>query len=87
RANPGSLRPVDQQAVQHWGYQQHHRLAVGLPHFMAEDSAKAITTYLTYSHQTYWDARTQDRYGLSTSKLFSIGDISNITASLSAYRT
>jgi outer membrane usher protein FimD/PapC len=55
--------------------------------FMAEDSAKAITTYLTYSHQTYWDARTQDRYGLSTSKLFSIGDISNITASLSAYRT
>ncbi|RTF25237.1 outer membrane usher protein [Serratia marcescens] len=55
--------------------------------FMAEDSARAITTYLTYSHQTYWDARTQDRYGLSTSKLFSIGDISNITASLSAYRT
>ncbi|HAV6634844.1 MULTISPECIES: fimbria/pilus outer membrane usher protein [Serratia] len=55
--------------------------------FMAEDSAKAITAYLTYSHQTYWDARTQDRYGLSASKLFSVGDISNITASLSAYRT
>ena len=54
---------------------------------MAEDSAKAITAYLTYSHQTYWDARTQDRYGLSASKLFSVGDISNITASLSAYRT
>ncbi|WP_273876419.1 fimbria/pilus outer membrane usher protein, partial [Serratia marcescens] len=47
--------------------------------FMAEDSAKAITAYLTYSHQTYWDARTQDRYGLSASKLFSVGDISNIT--------
>jgi len=54
---------------------------------MAEDSAKAITAYLTYSHQTYWDARAQDRYGLSASKLFNVGNVSNVTASLSAYRT
>ena len=55
--------------------------------FMAEDSAQAITAYLTYSHQTYWDAGAQNRYGMSTSKLFDFGGISNITASLAAYRT
>lgn len=55
--------------------------------FMAEDSAKAITAYLTYSHQTYWDKHAQDRYGLSASKLFNVGNVSNVTASLSAYRS
>ncbi|WP_337263551.1 MULTISPECIES: fimbria/pilus outer membrane usher protein [unclassified Serratia (in: enterobacteria)] len=55
--------------------------------FMAQDSIKAITAYLSYSHQTYWDARTQNRYGLSASKMFNIADFSNITASLAAFRT
>lgn len=55
--------------------------------FMAEDSIKAITAYLTYSHQTYWDARAQNRYGLSASKMFNIADYNNVTASLAAFRT
>ncbi|TQI77779.1 outer membrane usher protein FimD/PapC [Serratia fonticola] len=55
--------------------------------FMAQDSIKAITAYLTYSHQTYWDARAQNRYGLSASKMFNIADFKNVTASLAAFRT
>ncbi|MFZ1871557.1 MAG: fimbria/pilus outer membrane usher protein [Chania sp.] len=55
--------------------------------FMAHDSVRAITAYLTYSHQTYWDARAQNRYGLSASKTFNVANVSNITASLAAFRT
>ncbi|AHG20039.1 fimbrial assembly protein [Chania multitudinisentens RB-25] len=55
--------------------------------FMAQDSAKAITAYLTYSHQTYWNARTQNRYGLSASKMFDIANFNHITTSLAAFRT
>lgn len=55
--------------------------------FMAEDRDKAITVYLNYSHQTYWDNRAQDRYGFSASKVFNIGKIRNVTASVSAFRT
>lgn len=71
----------------YYGRQKELYILTASKTFMAEDSTKAITAYLTYSHQTYWDTRTQDRYGLSASKLFSMGDVSNITASLSAYRT
>ncbi|RDL27149.1 fimbria/pilus outer membrane usher protein [Serratia fonticola] len=55
--------------------------------FMAQDRDKAITVYLNYSHQTYWDSRAQDRYGFSASKIFNIGNIRNVTASVSAFRT
>lgn len=55
--------------------------------FMADDSAQAITVYLSYSHQTYWDSRSVNRYGLSASRMFNMAGISGISASLSAYRS
>ncbi|MFC0229483.1 fimbria/pilus outer membrane usher protein [Serratia aquatilis] len=54
---------------------------------MAHDREKAVTVYLNYSHQTYWDSRSQDRYGFSASKIFNIGKIRNVTAAISAFRT
>ncbi|OMQ23686.1 fimbria/pilus outer membrane usher protein [Serratia oryzae] len=55
--------------------------------FMAQDKGKAITVYLNYSHQTYWDSRSQDRYGFSASKIFDIGQMRDVTVSVSAFRT
>lgn len=55
--------------------------------FMAQDSSKAFTAYLTYSHQTFWDHREQDRYGVSASKIFDVRDIHNVTTSVSAFRS
>ncbi len=46
----------------------------------------AISTYLDYSHQTYWDQPTNDRYSLSVSRYFNWGSISNLNVSLSAYQ-
>lgn len=45
-----------------------------------------ISAYLNYSHQTYWNSPTEDRYNLSVSRYFDIGKLKNISASLTAYR-
>lgn len=45
-----------------------------------------ISTFLDYSHQTYWDQPTNDRYSLSVSRYFNWGSISNLSLSLSAYK-
>ncbi|WP_058910660.1 fimbria/pilus outer membrane usher protein [Entomohabitans teleogrylli] len=55
--------------------------------FWANEPGKATTLFLTYTHQNYWNRRSQDRYGLSVGRTFTIGDIRGITANLSAYRT
>lgn len=55
--------------------------------FWAGEAGKATTVFLTYTHQNYWDKRSQDRYGVSVGRSFRIGDISGISANLSAYRT
>ncbi|WP_258526902.1 fimbria/pilus outer membrane usher protein [Enterobacter cloacae] len=43
-----------------------------------------ITTYLSWSHQTYWDHKVSDRYSFSTSRYFDIGKIRNLSASVNA---
>ncbi|PHM70652.1 outer membrane usher protein [Xenorhabdus kozodoii] len=45
-----------------------------------------LSAYLNYSHQTYWNRPTNDRYNISLSKYFDIGRYKNISVNLSAYR-
>lgn len=46
-----------------------------------------MSAYLSYSHQTYWDRQDTDRYSLSMSRYFDIGDFRNLSATLSATRS
>lgn len=45
-----------------------------------------LSTYLNYSHETYWDRPTNERYNLTASRYFDIGKFRNVSLSLSAYR-
>lgn len=58
--------------------------------FSSENSnslLSGMSTYLTYSHSTFWNASEQDRYGVSLNKYFDIGQIKGVSANLSAYKT
>lgn len=43
--------------------------------------------YLDYNHRTYWNAATEDRYNLTLSSYFDVGDVKNINMSVNAYRS
>lgn len=45
-----------------------------------------FSTYLNYSHQTYWDRPENDRYNITASRYFDVGQIKNVSLSVSAYR-
>ncbi|MEG6138964.1 fimbria/pilus outer membrane usher protein [Enterobacter kobei] len=45
-----------------------------------------VSSYINYSHQTYWDKPEQDRYNLSVSKTFDVYKWKNINFSASLYR-
>ncbi|MFI8416176.1 outer membrane usher protein [Serratia sp. NPDC078593] len=45
-----------------------------------------LSSYLNYSHETYWDRPANDRYNLTMSRYFSVGRFRNVSLSLSAYR-
>ncbi|HFD0318226.1 outer membrane usher protein [Serratia marcescens] len=45
-----------------------------------------LSVYLNYSHQTYWDRPANDRYNLTLSRYFDVGNIKSLSLSLSAYR-
>lgn len=45
-----------------------------------------LSTYLNYSHETYWDRPANDRYNLTLSRYFDMGSLRNVSLSLSAYR-
>lgn len=45
-----------------------------------------LSSYLNYSHETYWDRPANDRYNLTLSRYFDIGKFRNLSLSLSAYR-
>ncbi|WP_447879502.1 outer membrane usher protein [Serratia fonticola] len=46
-----------------------------------------LTSYLNYSHQTYWDRPVNDRYDLTLSSYFDIGKFKNLSVSLSGYHS
>ncbi|CAI1137290.1 Outer membrane usher protein papC precursor [Serratia marcescens] len=45
-----------------------------------------LSSYLNYSHETYWDRPANDRYNLTLSRYFDLGSLRNLSLSLSAYR-
>ncbi|ROR60340.1 UNVERIFIED_ORG: outer membrane usher protein FimD/PapC [Providencia alcalifaciens] len=45
-----------------------------------------LSTYIDYSHETYWDKPSNDRYSLTLSRYFNVGKLNNLALSLSAYR-
>ncbi|WP_149543242.1 outer membrane usher protein [Serratia marcescens] len=45
-----------------------------------------LSSYVNYSHQTYWDRPANDRYNLTLSRYFDVGRFKNLSLSLSAYR-
>ncbi len=45
-----------------------------------------LSSYVNYSHQTYWDRPANDRYTLTMSRYFDVGRFKNLSLSLSAYR-
>lgn len=46
-----------------------------------------LSAYMSWSHQTYWNRPQTDRYSLSLSRYFDIGNWQNLSASLSASRS
>ncbi|CAO95449.1 outer membrane usher protein [Erwinia tasmaniensis] len=45
-----------------------------------------ISSYINYSHRTYWDRPANDNYNLSLSRYFNVGRVHNVSVNLSAYR-
>lgn len=45
-----------------------------------------LSAYLTYSHQSYWDRPSDQRYMLTLARYFGFGALRNISMSLTAYR-
>ncbi|MGR7304862.1 outer membrane usher protein [Klebsiella aerogenes] len=45
-----------------------------------------LSSYLNYSHETYWDRPANDRYNFTLSRYFDWGNLRNLSLSLSAYR-
>ncbi|HEA3131734.1 TPA: outer membrane usher protein [Aeromonas hydrophila] len=48
--------------------------------------SKQLNVYVNYNHQTYWNQETSDRYNVSLAHYFDIGNLRNVSLSLTAYR-
>ena len=69
------------------GYEKEMYTITGNKTFWADDAEKSTTLYLSYRHQNYWDKNTQEQYGVTVSRNFSIMGIEQINTNLSAFRT
>lgn len=54
--------------------------------FNQQFPAQRLSAYFNYNHQTYWNQSATDRYNLSLSHYFDIGNVRNVSLSLTAYR-
>lgn len=45
-----------------------------------------LSAYFNYNHQTYWNQNATDRYNLSLAHYFDVGNVRNISLSMTAYR-
>lgn len=45
-----------------------------------------LSAYLNYNHQTYWNSATNDRYTLTLSRNFDVGQFRNLSLSLTGYQ-
>lgn len=50
-------------------------------------SSLGLSSYVNYSHQTYWNRPDLDNYNLSVSRYFDAGRFKNISFNVSAYRS
>lgn len=55
--------------------------------FWPDSADQATTLFLSYTHQNYWENKRRERYGMSVSRSFRVGDTKGISANLSAYRS
>lgn len=69
-----------------YGTQMDHGKEMYTISFNKQFRTLGLSTYLNYSHETYWDRPYNDRYNLTLSKYFDIGRLRNISLSLSAFR-
>ena len=69
------------------GHQKEVYTITGNKTFWADEPGKATTVFLTYTHQSYWDQSSEDRYGLSVGRSFTVGGIRGVTTNISAYRS
>ncbi|MDS0787563.1 fimbria/pilus outer membrane usher protein [Proteus vulgaris] len=74
-------------AINNNGYEKEMYTITGNKTFWANDTEKSTTLYLSYRHQNYWDKNTQEQYGVTVSRNFSIMGIEQINTNLSAFRT
>ncbi|CAI1012395.1 outer membrane usher protein [Serratia fonticola] len=54
--------------------------------FSQQIESLAMSGYLNYNHQTYWNQATSDRYDLTLARYFDLGSFRNVNLSLTAYR-
>ncbi|MBP1020172.1 outer membrane usher protein [Serratia fonticola] len=54
--------------------------------FSQQFESLAMSGYLNYNHQTYWNQATSDRYDMTLARYFDIGRFRNVNLSLTAYR-
>ncbi|MGG4608396.1 fimbria/pilus outer membrane usher protein [Providencia sp. Me31A] len=69
-----------------FGRQKEMYTITGNKTFWADDPNWRTTLFLTYTHQTFWDQTSQDRYGLSLGRTFRVMGIDGVSANLAAYR-
>lgn len=55
--------------------------------FNKQFRALNLSTYITYSHQSYWDRPASDTWNVSLSDYFSAGNIKDVSLTLSGYRS
>ncbi|MGG4661829.1 outer membrane usher protein [Providencia vermicola] len=72
--------------ARHYGTQVGHGKEMYTVSFNKQFEDLGLSTFLNYSHETYWDRPQNDRYNLTISKYFDVGQLRNISLSLSAFR-
>ncbi|MBP6123382.1 fimbria/pilus outer membrane usher protein [Providencia heimbachae] len=69
------------------GRQKEMYTITGNKTFWADDPDWRTTLFLTYTHQTYWDQTSQNRYGLSVGRSFRLLGIEGVSTNIAAYRS
>ena len=69
------------------GRQKEMYTVTGNKTFWADDPDWRTTVFLTYTHQTFWDQTSQDRYGLSVGRTFRLMGINGVSTNIAAYRS
>lgn len=72
--------------TQRTGIRQYNSKEMYTISYSQKFSDSGLSAYINYYHQTYWDQPNNDRYNISLSKYFNVGNIKNISINLTGYR-